>query len=233
LAGYVAGAAAQGRDPRQAAEAETADVVAGRTATACEDIPPLGELAARWAALSAVYAGVKSSWGPRIFPGYAWYESDHRSGCTLFLLPGDRAVLSGGKWNSELLDAAYNGLEPLPDLYTGAPAWVNDSVLNTRNRNGLLTFCYWWSDGQWYRGDADTSDELEVALPPILTPEDTVRAMISQAGPGVEDECEALLAAAVNRDATPSDVAAVFGDNPDADVAAGVNQLSLAGLLAS
>jgi hypothetical protein len=232
MAGYVAGPAAQGRDPREAAEAETADVVADRTATATDDIPPLGELSARWAVLSAAYAGVKSGWGPRIFPGYAWYESDHRSGCTLFLLPGDRAVLSGGKWNSELLDAAYNGLQPLPDLYAGAPAWVNDSVLNTRNRNGLLTFCYWWSNGQWYRGDTDTSSELDAALPPILTPDATIQAMTSQAGPGVEDECEALLAAAVNRNATSSDVAAVFADKPDADVAAGVNQLSLAGVLA-
>jgi hypothetical protein len=233
LAGYVAGPAAQGRDPREAAEAETADAVSGRTATATQDIPPLGELAARWAVLSAAYAGVKSGWGPRFYPGYGWYESDQRSGCTLFVLPGDRAVLSGGKWNSELLDVAYNGLQPLPDLYAGAPAWVNDSVLNTRNRNGLLTFCYWWSIGQWYRGDADTSGELDTALPAIPTAGATIEAMISQVGPGVEDACEALLAAAVNRDATPSDVAAVFADRPDADVAAAVNQLSLAGLLAS
>jgi hypothetical protein len=232
LAGYVAGPSAQGRDPRQAAEAETADEIAGRTATATDDIPPLGEFLARWAVLSAAYAGVKSSWGPRIYPGYGWYESDQRSGSTLFPLPGDRAVLSGGKWNSELLELAYNGLDPLPDLYAGAPAWVNDSVLNTRNRNGLLTFCYWWSGGRWYRGDTDTSTELDAALPPVLTPEDTVRAMTGQTGPGVEAECEALLTAAVQRSATAADVAAVFADKPDADVAAAVNQLSLAGLLA-
>lgn len=231
LAGYVAGPAAQGRGPREAADAETADAVAGRTATLTDDVPPLSELVARWAVLSAAYVGVKSDWGPRFNPGYGWYESDQRSGCTLFVLPGDRAVLSGGKWNSELLDIAYNGLQPLPDLYAGAPAWVNDSVLNTRNRNGLLTFCYWWVDGHWYRGTTDTSGELAAALPPILTPELTIQAMVGQAGAGVEDECEALLNAAVNRKGTAADVAAVFADRPDADVAAAVNQLSLAGVL--
>ena len=48
----------------------------------------------------------------------AGIESDRRSGSTLYVLPGDRAVLSGGKWNSELLEAAYNGGAPLPDLYS-------------------------------------------------------------------------------------------------------------------
>ena len=227
LAGYVAGPEAQGRDPRQAAVA----VAAGSTSTATDALPALRDLWARWAVLSAAYAGVGSQWGPRIFPGYAWYESDQRSGSTLFVLPGDRAVLSGGKWNSELLDAAYNGGQPLPDLYAGGPAWVNDSVLNTRNRNGLLSFCYWWDGGQWLRGAADTAGELDAALPAIGSPEETVRAMVSQVGPGREDECEALLAAAVNQNATSADVEAIFGDRPEADVDAAINQLSLAGLL--
>lgn len=231
LAGYVAGPAAQGRDPRQAAASESADAAAGRTAVVSRDLPSLGNLRARWAVLSAAYAGVESGWGPRIFPGYAWYENDHRSGSTLFVLPGDRAVLSGGKWGSELLDAAYNRGAPLPDLYTGAPAWVNDSALNTRNRNGLLSFCYWWMDGQWFRGATDTSGELGPALPAVQTPEDTVRAMASQTGPGTEASCEALLTAATNGTATRGDVAAIFVGKPDADVAAAANQLSLAGLL--
>ncbi|HET6734017.1 hypothetical protein [Mycobacterium sp.] len=233
LAGYVAGPAAQGRDPRQAAEAESADAAAGRSAIAAEGIPPLRDLRARWAALSAAYAGVESGWGPRVYPGYFWYEGDHRSGSTLFVLPGDRAVLSGGKWDSELLDAAYNGGEPLPDLYAGAPAWVNDSALNTRNRNGLLTFCYWWADGRWHRGLTDTSGELDPALPAVRTPDAAIRAMTSQTGPGTEDACAALLAAAAEGNATSSAVAAIFANKPDGDVAAAVNQLSLAGVLAS
>jgi hypothetical protein len=232
LAGYVAGPEAQGRDPRQAATAATDDTAAGRSAIASDDVPALGDLWARWAVLSAAFAGAGSEWGPRMFPGYAWYESDRRSGATLFVLPGDRAVLSGGKWNSELLEAGYNGGRPLPELYAGAPVWVTDSVLNTRTRNGLLTFCYWWSDGQWYRGGADTSGELDAALPEIRTSEDTIRTMTTLTGPGREDECEALLAAAASHRATSAEVAAIFGDKPDADVDTAINQLSLAGLLA-
>jgi hypothetical protein len=230
LAGYVAGPGAQGRDPRQAAAAAAADVA---PPTATHDLPALRDLWARWAVLSAVYAGTGSEWGPRIFPGYAWFEGDRRSGSTLYVLPGDRAVLSGGKWNSELLQGAYNGGGPLPDLYAGAPAWVNDSVLNTRNRNGLLTFCYWWANGRWYRGTADTSGEVDVAVPAIWTPEDTVAAMTGVTGAGREDECEALLAAAATNSATAADVEAVFGDTPDADVDTAVNQLSIAGVLAT
>jgi hypothetical protein len=227
LAGYIAGPEAQGRDSRQAAVAAEE----GRGATQSENLPSLRDLWARWAVLSAVYVGVGSSWGPRIYPGYAWFEGDRRSGSTLFVLPGDRAVLSGGKWNSELLQAAYSGGQPLPDLYGGAPAWVNDSVLNTRNRNGLLSFCYWWTNGQWFRGGTETSGELDVAIPEILTSGDTIRAMTSLTGPGREDECEALLAAALTNSATPAHVEAVFGDAPDADVYTAANQLSLAGLL--
>lgn len=233
LAGYVAGPAAQGRDPRQAAEAESADVAAGRSAIVTDDVPPLGDLRARWAVLAAAYTGVESSWGPRVYPGYFWFEGDRRSGSTLFVLPGDRAVLSGGKWDSELLDAAYNGGEPLPDLFAGAPAWVNDSAMNTRNRNGLLTFCYWWADGRWHRGATDTSGELDAALPAVRTPDDTIRAMVSQTGPGTESACEALLIAAGERTATSGAVAAILANKTDADTAGAVNQLSLAGVLGS
>ncbi|WP_207915163.1 hypothetical protein [Micromonospora sp. 15K316] len=231
LAGYVAGPAAQGRDPQRAAAAAAADAAVGRTAVPVDGVPSLAEVWARWAALSAVYVGVRSEWGPRILPGHAWYESDRRSGSVLFVLPGERAVLSGGKWDSPLLEAAYNGGRPLPDLYSGAPAWVTDSVLNTRNRNGLLTFCLWWTDGRWHRGATDTSGELDVPLPPIRTPGETVRAMTSLTGPGTDPACAALLTAIGDRKASAHHVAALFARVPGADVGAAVNQLSLAGLL--
>ncbi|MFV8048819.1 hypothetical protein [Mycobacterium sp. 48b] len=231
LAGYTAGIDAQGRDAARAAAAAAADKDAGREGVVTDQIPPLPDLLARWAVISAAYEGTGSGWGPRIYPGYAWFESDVRSGSTLFLLPGDRAVLSGGKWNSELLEAAYNGGGPLPDLYGGAPAWVNDSVLNTRNRNGLLSFCFWWSNGQWYRGSTDTSDELDVPFPAIWTPEETVADMVTQTGVATVQACQALLETATERTATVDDVAAIFGDRPDAQVYAAANQLSLAGLL--
>ncbi|WKG03112.1 hypothetical protein [Mycolicibacterium sp. HK-90] len=231
LAAYVAGPEAQGRDPRTAAQAAAADTAAERTAVVTDEIPPLPELLARWATLSAAYAGAGSEWGPRIFPGYAWFESDRRSGSTLYLLPGDRAVLSGGKWNSALLDAAYNGGKPLPDLYTGAPAWVNDSVLNTRNHNGLLTFCYWWANGRWHRGGSDTSGELDAALPAIWTPDATAAAMAAQTGSVATDQCRAVLAAASRGTASFDDVSRLLANLPDAQVDAAANQLSLAGLL--
>jgi hypothetical protein len=233
LAGYVAGPAVQGRNPRVAAAAVAEDTAAGRTATATQDLPALRDVWARWAVLSAAHAGVGSGWGPRVYPGYAWYESDHRSGSTLFVLPGDRAVLSGGKWNSGLLDAAYNGGQPLPDLYTGAPAWVNDSVLNTRNRNGLLTFCYWWENGQWYRGSTDTTGELDAPIPAVRAADETIRGMVSQTGPGTESQCQSLLTAATNGAATVEDVAALFANKPDTDADTAADQLSLAGLLAT
>jgi hypothetical protein len=147
------------------------------------------------------------------------------------VLPGDRAVLSGGKWNSELLDAAYNGGQPLPDLYTGAPVWVNDAVLNSRVRNGLLTFCFWCEDGQWHRGATDTAGELDGPIPAIWTVDETIQTMVSQTGPGTKSQCESLLAAATNHNATPGEVAAIFANHPDADADAAINQLSLAGLL--
>lgn len=230
LAGYVAGPI-QRRDVSQAAAECAADAGAERNATPTQDIPTLSDLWSRWAVLSAAYVGMKSDWGPRIFPGYAWYESDHRSGSTLYVLPGDRAVLSGGRWNSPLLEAAYNGPQPLPGLYTGAPAWVNDTVLNTRNHNGLLSFCYWWFEGQWYCGCTGTVDELSEPVPSIWTPDETVQAMLSQTGPEPREQCRTLLTAADNRTATPDDVAAVFANHPDADVDAAVDQLSLAGVL--
>jgi len=232
LAGYIAGSSLQGRDPQQASVAVADDAASGRAATATQEVPALHDLWARWAVLSAAHIGIRSEWGPRILPGYAWHESDRRCGSTLYMLPGDRAVLSGGKWDSELLQAAYNEGQPLPDLYSGAPAWVNDTVLNTRNRNGLLTFCFWWANGEWFRGATDTSGELDISIPPIRTDEETIRAMVSQTGPGTEDQCRALLRAAVNGDATRDDVAAIFVARSDADIDTAANQLSLAGLLA-
>ncbi|MEU9507389.1 hypothetical protein AB0D32_14030 [Micromonospora sp. NPDC048170] len=227
LAGYVAGPGAQGRDPGQAAVAAVAD----RGAVAADAVPPLPEVWARWAVLSAIEAGLRAESGPHIFPGHAWYEDGQRNGSVLFLLPGERAVLSGGRWNSALLEAAYNRGARLPDLYTGAPAWVTDSVLNTRNRNGLLTFCWWWADGRWHRGTTDTLGELDVSLPHVWTLDATLQAMVSRTGPRTARECGALLSAAISHRATAGQVAALFADRPDADVHTAVNQLDLAGLL--
>ncbi|MCP9271560.1 hypothetical protein [Mycolicibacterium arenosum] len=230
LAGYIAGPDAQGRTPRRAAAQAAADNAVGRGSTTNEDVAPLPDLWARWAVLSAVHVGVTSEWGPRIQPGYGWFEGDRRSGSTLYVLPGDRAVLSGGRWGSPLLDAAYNGGQDLPALYTGAPSWVTDGVLNTRNLNGLLTFCYWWNCGEWHRGGTDTRDEL-VALPAVGTADATIEAMVAETGASTADQCRALLAVTAERSASYAAVAAVFAEHPDADIDGAVNQLDLAGLM--
>lgn len=232
LAGYLAGPAAQGRTPAQASAAVSADQAAGRLPVETDDVEPLPITWTRWAVLAAVYAGGRSQWGPRVAAGLAWYESDARSGSTLYLLPGDRAVLSGGRWNSPLLVAAYQQGQPLPDLYGGAPAWVNDSVLNTRNQNGLLSFCFWWDHGRWWRGSTNTFDELDDPLPAIWTPGETVDAMCAVVGPGARDACEQLLAAAAAQTVTRGDLAAVFSQFGDPDLDSALNQLSLAGLTA-
>ncbi|OBJ52928.1 hypothetical protein [Mycobacterium sp. 1423905.2] len=230
LAGYLAGPAAQGRTPAQASAAVTTDYAAGRRPTATDDIEPLPDTWARWAVLAAVYTGARSEWGPRISPGLAWFESDARSGSSLYILSHDRAVLSGGQWNSALLAAAYQDGQPLPDLYCGAPEWVNDTVLNSRYRNGLLSFCYWWSDGRWWRGATDTFDELDEALPVIWTLEETVDAMTAVVGPGLEQACERLLLAAEQHTATGEDLAATLSHFADPDLGTALNQLRVAGL---
>jgi hypothetical protein len=230
LAGYLAGPSAQGRTPAQASAAVAAEVGAGRRATETDDIEPLADTWTRWAVLAAVYAGARSQWGPRIAPGFAWYESDARSGSSLYLLPGDRAVLSGGRWNSPLLIDAYQHQRPLPDLYCGAPAWVNDSVLNTRNQNGLLSFCYWWTDGRWWRGGTDTFDDLDDPLPVIWTAAETVDAMTDVLGPHTEISCSRVLSAAATHSVTRDDLAALFTHFADPDLDAAHNQLTLAGL---
>lgn len=230
LAGYLAGPSVQGRTPAQASAAVSPDRAGGRRPTETEDIEPLSDTWARWAVLAAVYTGARSQWGPRISPGLAWYESDARCGSSLFVLPGGRAVLSGGRWNSPLLVAAYQRHEAMPDLYCGAPAWVNDSVLNTRNQNGLLSFCYWWDQGRWWRGAADTFDELDDPLPAIWTAEETVAAMVAVVGPGQENACHQLLAAAAEHAATRDELAVVFNQFGDPDLDTALNQLSLAGL---
>ncbi len=231
LAGHLAGPTAQGRDPRTAVAEAWADAAAGRVATHADDIAPVKDIWARWAVLAAMHMGVGSEEGPRIAPGLAWYESDARSGATLVFLPGNRAALSGGWWESPLLAAAYLDGEPLPDLYAGAPAWVNDAVLNIRCQHGLLSFCYWWADGRWERGATDTVGELDVATPPVWSAEATMAAMIEIAGLAGESALRDLLAAATDGAVTVAHVDAVFATVPEADIELALNPLAAAGLI--
>lgn len=231
LAGYIVGAEAQGRTPDQAIAQSRADADAGISGVATEDIVALDEAWSRWAVIAAIRAGLHRSTGAWIEPAVASFENGEGSGAKLCVLPRDRAVLSGGLWNSPLLDAAYNGGGSLPALYTGAPEWVNDTVLNNRYERGALSFCYWWQDGQWYRGATNTFNELDDPLPAIWTDEEAIAAVVQEVGPGLRDQVAKLMAAAAARAVTRHDLAAVLA-GADADIGAANNQLSLAGLCA-
>jgi hypothetical protein len=149
----------------------------------------------------------------------------------LVLLTEGRAVLSGGWWDSPLLAAAYLDDEPLPDLFAGAPVWVNDAALNIRAQQGLMSFCYWWVDGRWWRGATETVDELDMALPAIWSTEQTVAAMTQIAGSAGEAASRALLAAATDGAVTVAHVNAVFAVISESDIDAALNPLAAAGLI--
>ncbi|SKU67188.1 Uncharacterised protein [Mycobacteroides abscessus subsp. abscessus] len=228
LAGYIAGPEAQGRPPQDASVAARRDAAEGTVAIETDDIVPLPEAWSRWAVLAALCAGIRTEFGPLVRPSIALFEDGQRNGSTLFVLPGDRAVLSGGMWNSPLLTKAYAENTGLPNLYAGAPDWVNDSVLNSRRDVGLLSFCYWWRDGQWYRGAADTFHELDYPVPPIWTEDETLDGMIAVTGESQRDACRALLTSAAERSASKAQLRLILGE--DADVDGAFTQLSIAGL---
>ncbi|MEV0684050.1 hypothetical protein AB0I35_09310 [Nocardia sp. NPDC050378] len=168
LAAYIGHDDRQVRGPVAAAEQARADVAAGRTAVGSApdvEFPALEPMARRWALIAAAFVAVGSKWGPRVTPAFHVFEGSKFSGSTLCLLPGDRAVLSGGVWNAPELDAVYNKNQPMPDFYRGAPDWVAAPVINRRAENGLLTFCYWWEGGRWYRGASPGADTLAPAVP--------------------------------------------------------------------
>lgn len=233
LAAYLRHDDRQSRDPRQAADAARADRESGYLPVVSEDdFPDFPLLWARWAAISAAFVAIGSEWGPRLLPSFAWFEGVLRSGSSLYLLPGGRAVLSGGVWKAPELASAYNGRAELPRLYAGAPAWVANPVLNTRAGGGLLTFCYWWERGRWYRGESPGAADLAAAVPGIwtaATTTDVISGLIAeQPTPEQRSAVTEFVAAAELGDVTHSVLTAVFGDAADLDAAH--HQLTLAGV---
>ncbi|MFE3188744.1 hypothetical protein ACFXHA_07015 [Nocardia sp. NPDC059240] len=223
----------QSRDPRHAADSARADRESGYLPVVSDgDFPDFPVLWSRWAAISAAFVAIGSEWGPRVLPSFGWFEGSRRSGSSLYLLPGGRAVLSGGVWNAPELAAAYNRGSELPRLYAGAPEWVANQVLNNRAAGGLLTFCYWWERGRWYRGDSPAGADVAAAVPGIWTAA-TVIDVISglvDTDPTLEQRSAVaeFVAAAERRDVTHAVLAAVFGDIADLDAAH--YQLTLAGV---
>ncbi|MFI1462584.1 hypothetical protein [Nocardia carnea] len=237
LAAYLFHGDRQQRPPSVAAVQAAAEGPAGVTGDPVAGLPPFPVMAARWAALCAAFVAVRSEWGPRLTPGARWFEGASRSGSTLHSLPGGRAVLSGGVWNAPELDAAYNGEAPLPAVFRGAPEWVAGSVLNERCGTGLLTFCYWWDGGRWYRGESPDPEAVAAAMPGIWDSETVVRivtGLILDTDPSEERKAaiETLVAAAESGILTRAALTDVFPEADGFDIDSAFHQLVLGGVTA-
>ncbi|WP_236573256.1 hypothetical protein [Nocardia caishijiensis] len=237
LAAYVAHDDKQIRAPRAAAAQELADRRRGLRADDSDvGLPPLPLMVARWAVLSAAFVAVGSEVGPRSLPSLNWFEGSRRSGSSLYLLPGNRAVLSGGVWNAPELAAAYAEGEPPLGLYAGAPSWVSAQVLNHRAAGGMLSFCYWWSNGRWYHGDSPDADAIAAAVPGFWSAETVARIVTDLLGDRASEHqragaavlVEAAQAGVVTRDT----VVEVFDDAELFDADAAYFQLTMAGVTA-
>lgn len=220
-----------GHADRQSRPAETAAAAQPGTAVEEEGLPALPLLVARWAVLSAAFVAVGSPWGPRVLPALGLFEGAERSGSSLWIVPGERAVLSGGVWNDPVLDAVYNAGAPMPDLYMGAPAWVANPLLNPRAGIGLLSFCYWWDGGRWFRGAAPPAAEVTAAVPAVWSGENTaaVVAELVEDEPGTRarEAALGLVLAAERGEIDRSALAEVFGAG---DIEDAYLQLIMAGV---
>lgn len=237
LAAYIGHGDRQRRTPRQAAAQARADRAGRVWARLAEnEFPPFPAMWARWATIAAAFVAAGSERGPRMAPWTGMFEGSTRGGSTLYVLPSGRAVLSGGVWNAPALDAVYNGGASMPNFYAGAPDWVTDDVLNPRAVAGLLSFCYWWEAGHWYRGQSPPADECATAVPGMWTP-DTTAGIIAgllpdNRGSGAENAIAELIAAAEAGVVTRRSVVEVFEDDGRFDIDGALHQFSLAGLLA-
>ncbi len=235
LAAYVGHGDRQSRPAHIAAEQSRADREAGVRGLRSErDFPAFPIMSARWAVIAAAFVAAGSQWGPRVLPALNFFEGAKRSGSTLYALPGGRAVLSGGVWNAPELDAAYNRAAPLPRVYSGAPEWVANPVLNPRAANGLLSFCYWWEAGNWYRGESPESEHLSAAVPGIWSSEtvvDVVSGLLAENPTEQQRASVATLVSAAEAGVTTREtLVGVFGDEGKFDIDSALYQLMLAGV---
>lgn len=235
LAAYVGRGAAQSRPPRQAADAARTEGRAGVRAAVPVDgeLPDLEVLWARWAVLSAAFVAIGSELGPRVSPSVGVFEGAGRSGSTLTVLPGDQAVLSGGVWEAPVLEAVYNGGAEFPKFFAGAPDWVTDPVLDPRAHTGMLTFCYWWVAGQWYRGESAPMPECAPAVPAVWTVE-TVRDVVAGLFGEQSDTASVgeLVLAAQSHSVTRGAIERAFGHDDRIDRDSALFQFTVAGLVA-
>ena len=132
------------------------------------------------------------------------------------------------------LNAAYNNRAPLPQIFAGAPLWVANPVLNPRAAGGLLSFCYWWENGRWHRGESPGADELATAVPGVWTVNTVVDVVAGLVSPEPTDEQRAAIATLVSAAevgvVTRDTLVEIFGDDGTFDVDAALYQLILAGV---
>ncbi|MEU6186636.1 hypothetical protein [Nocardia sp. NPDC047038] len=235
LAAYIGHGDRQRRTPQQAAEQARANRAEQVWAVLAEnEFPPFPQMWARWTTIAAAFVAAKSEWGPRMLPWVGVFEGTARGGSTLHALPGGRAVLSGGVWNAPTLDAVYNAGAPMPELYGGAPDWIADPVLNPRAASGLLSFCYWWEAGRWYRGQSPSAQECAPAVPGVWTRETTIKIVAGLVpDQDASEAIGALLSAAETGGVTRGALIAVFGDDSRFDIDGALYQFSAAGLLST
>lgn len=238
LGAYISHDGRQQRSPQDAARQARADAAAKVWPLMAENqFPDFPEMWARWACISAAFVAAGSDWGPRVLPSMGWFESSRRGGSTLYRLPGGRAVLSGGVWESPNLDATYNDGLAMPKFFAGAPAWVADPVLNPRSTTGLMSFVYWWEAGRWYRGESPAAEHCATAVPGVWTA-NTVTDIISglagqPAGPEQRAAAASLISAAEVGVVTRETVEGLFDDPERFDIDGAMFQFSIAGLVAS
>lgn len=245
----------EGKQMRSAAIAwQDAGYVGEEVFNADGELPALPVLWARLAVLTAVSRGVRAPVHLRCNPAFEFYITDN-GGCTLAMLPGDRAVLSGGSASSRLLSTAYKGFIPWPNLYRGAPAWVHDLYLDPRAGRGMLSFCYWWDGTNWWRSALpETSnltidpspwtitEEIREAVPGVWTAESTAALVNVVLATGEVDRTDLgpdpdaairLVRAADDHAVSEADLRALFVEDTPAqfDIAEAVAQLDAAAIL--
>jgi hypothetical protein len=139
-------------------------------------------------------------------------------------------------WDAPALDAAYNSDAEFPRLFAGAPSWVVDPVLNLRVATGLLSFCYWWEAGRWYRGESPPASECAPALPAVWTAEavaEVVRDVLrDQPGEPAGDAVASLVSASQAHRVTREAVVNTFGAGAGADIHGALFQLAIADVVA-
>ncbi|RDI63380.1 hypothetical protein [Nocardia pseudobrasiliensis] len=230
LAAYIRHGDRQSRTPAQAVIQSRADRDRGVMATRV-GLPDPRLMWARWATVAAAAVAVRSDGGPRILGATGLFEATNGSGSTLHLLPGGRAVLSGGVWDAPALDTAYQQGSELPNYYAGAPEWLANPVLSHRAATGLLSFCYWWDGSGWYRGESPEPREIGAAIPGLWTSDTVIDIVCDVLGATASRPAIAELVAAAETYAVAADaVLRAFDVEGRTDLAGAMYQLALAGL---